>query len=234
MCVTVSPVVYEGNSGVDALPVNYRLSRQIDQECMASIDLDVYEQDHFFPVANTVNRVTGQWVVPLTVRELLYLSGDRIRELATKSRDDDSLISPYRAPEAVGWYADLCRKFQDLRRRQGHLAEQLCRRGWEIPPCLRRLRWAELDATATWEACRITASFYASIHAGADEVWYQVMGLCRRRGLGDHQRRHAIVAFAIENPMLAECGHRLLQTHCPRGKCFLHELMQTIEQPYLF
>jgi hypothetical protein len=60
------------------------------------------------------------------------------------------------------------------------------------------------------------------------------MGLCRAHGIADHPRLGAIVAFAVQNPMPVQCNHWLLQKLCPRDRCFVHALMEAIEQPYLF
>ena len=234
MQVSVCPVVYDGSPGTGGLALNYVLANQIARECMAVPDVDIYQRDHLFPVPNSINASTGCHAIPLRINELLYLDANRIRALAAQPRAAGSLVTPGRVPQATQWYANLCRDFQKRRQRQNDLTERLCQRGWEIPPCVRKLRWADLDPAAAWEACRITAGFYASIRAAEDEIWYQVMGLCRAHGIADHPRLGSIVKFAMENPAPVQCNHPLLQKLCPRDRCFVHTLMEVIEQPYLF
>ena len=43
-----------------------------------------------------------------------------------------------------------------------------------------------------------------------------------------------IIMFAIENPQFAGCEHNLLKRFCPAGKCFIAELMDKLQNPYLF
>ena len=234
MQVSVCPVVYDGCPGTQRLALNYILAKQIARECRAVPDVDVYQRDHSFPVPNSINASTGCYAIPLRIDELLYLDANHIIALAARPRAESSLVTPCRVPQAAEWYANLRRDFQKSRQRQNDLTERLCQRGWEIPPCVRRLRWTDLDPPTAWETCRIMARFYASVRAAEDEIWYQVMGLCRAHGIADHPRLRSIVAFALENPAPVQCNHPLLQKLCPRDRCFLHSLMEVIEQPYLF
>ncbi len=117
---------------------------------------------------------------------------------------------------------------------QNQLQKILFEKGWQIPPCLRSLLWAELGKSNSLETCRFLARFYSFIKAGEAEIWQQLHRLDKHNGINDYQKLKAIVTFAVENPGMFNCSHPLLRHFCPGDKCSIAELMKELENPYLF
>ena len=66
------------------------------------------------------------------------------------------------------------------------------------------------------------------------EIWHYIIKWAQRNSYKNYQRLKAIVTFAMENPCLCDCEHPLLRRFCPAGGCFMKELIEEYEKPYLF
>jgi len=234
MVVIISPIVF-GRQPIQLMPlINYHLARDLIRAGINNIDIDVYQQDRLLRMSNSFDSSTSRYAIPLTFKELLYLSPDRITELAQNPRPEDSMVIPRVAPQAVEWFNDVCKEEEKRQYRQSQLQKLILEKGWQITPCSRRLLWADLSKEQAIEACRIISQFYSWIKAGLDEIWHYLQQIDRRNHIGDYPRLKAIIAFALENPKFAGCEHPLLERLCPAGNCFMAELKKEYESPYLF
>jgi len=232
--ISVPPAVFGGRP-TPVMPVlNYDLARQMSTDGIENLDIDVYVRDHFVPLPDSINGATGRFVVSVRVRELRYLDPKGILDLSKQPRGDDFFAIGNPVWAAEEWFAKVIEDEERHERRQSQLRQRLLHGGWQIPPCVRRLHWADLPQDQVLEACRIIARFYPFINAGNDETWYHLLRLDRRHDIGDHARLRAIIAFGVENPGFAGCQHPLLQQFCPAGGCLINELLNELKNPRLF
>jgi len=232
--ITVPPVVFGGRPTPLMLAMIYHLARQMTEDGIGNLDIDVYQRDRFVHLPNSINTLTGRYVFPLLIKELLYLDGETIVELARKPKAEDSMAIPRFIPEAAEWFADVKAEFEQEQRRQNELRELIQQKGWGILPCIRRLQWTDLDESTALETCRLIAQWYSFINAVDDEIWYHVLRLARRNAVNDQQRLRAIVTFAVENTIFMACEHPLLKRFCSASRCFMTKLIEECEEPYLF
>ena len=232
--ILVPPAVF-GSSPTPYTPLlNYDLARQMRDHGMENLDIDCYVRDHFVPLPDSISGATGRFIVRVSPRELLYLSPRGIFDLSRQPRGDDCLAAGHLVPEAAEWFAEALAEKEKHVRRQSQLREHLLRLGWAVLPCIRRLDWAEMSDESALEACRIIAGFYPFIGAGANEVWYHIHRIDQRQGLQQGARLRAIVTFGNENPAFVGCEHPLLRQFCPVGGCFMKELTDDLQSPWLF
>jgi hypothetical protein len=215
------------------LALNYDLARQMRDDGTENLNIDVYLREHFVPLPNSTNGATGRFVIPLRVEELLYLGAGAIFEMSKQPRPDDSFAVRPRVPEAAEWFAEALQEKEKHVRRQSQLQDKLLGRG-VVPPCIRRLDWADMSEDSVLEACRILAGFYPFVGAGADEVWYHARRLDQRHGISNYPRLRNIVGFGNENPAFVGCSHPLLRQFCPIGGCLMNELINELKNPRLF
>jgi len=214
--------------------INYSLAREMLAAGITLIDIDVYQRDHFLRLPNSINGTNGRYVIPLQIKELMYLDSRSIIELSRQPRAEDSFISPQSVPQATEWFAQELGKAEKEYQRQNQLQKVLLEKGWQIPPCIRRLLWAELDKNNALEMCRLVARFYSFIKASEAEIWQHLHRLDKRHTINDYQRLKAIVTFAVENPGMFDCSHPLLRCCCSDRKCFMAKLVEEFENPHLF
>lgn len=235
--VLIIPPVVFGGLPTSLMPaLNYALARQMVEDGIPNIDIDVYQRDGFMALPNSKNSATGRYVIPLGWKELLYLDGQGLAELSKQPKPEDSMILPVQVPEAVDWFSEVHAEFEKKLLRQDELQKLILKNGWQIPPCIRRLTWADLDQSSTLEACRFISQAYAFLGSHEEEIWYHILRLARRNaitGFEEHRRLKALVTFAVENPMF-ECQHSLMARFCPAGWCFISELIEEYERPSLF
>lgn len=153
--------------------------------------------------------------------------------ISVRPRDDNSFAVCLPVPEATEWFGETLAEKEKHARWQSRLQEHLLRLGWAVPPCIRRLDWAEFSEDNALEACHVIAAFYPFVGAGEDEVWHHVRRIDQRHGLQQSARLRAIVTFGNENPTF-ECGHPFLQKFCPAGGCFMKKWMDEMKNPRLF
>jgi hypothetical protein len=232
--ILVPPPVFDGRPTPLMLVLNYELARQMIADGL-QVDVDAYAQERqFVRLPNTFNSDAGRFVVAVRAEELLYMATKAVAGLSARPRPDDSYAMRRSVPEATEWFAEALRQAEKHTERQSRLREALLRSGWQVPPCIRRLDWADMSDAQALAACRIIARFYPFIHAREDEVWYRIRRLDQRHGIGDYPRLRNIVTFGRENPAFVGCEHPLLQRFCPAGKCFVVELISEYENPLLF
>jgi len=235
--ILIPPVVFAGLPTPLMPAINYYLARQMVDEDFINIEIDSYARDSYIPLPNSIDSATGRFVIYLTPKELLYMDGTHIAELSKQPRPDDSIIIQREVPEAVEWFAEVHAEFEKKLLRQDELQKLMLKNGWQIPPCIRRLTWADLDKSTALEACRLISGMYSFLGSHEEEIRYLILRLARRddiTGFEDHQRLKTIVTFGVENPMLAECQHPLLSRFCPAGGCYVSELIEEYEKPLLF
>lgn len=232
--ILIPPIVFAGQPTLLMPVINYQLARQLVEDVTENIDIDVYHQDYLIRLPNSINSQTGSYVIPLTIKELLYMDAYAIAELSKQPRPEDSLIMPRTVPEAVEWFSSLLKETEKEQERQHQLQNLLFKDGWQTSPCTRRLLWADLDKNNALEACRITSQFYSWLGASSGEIWYRLQQIDRRNRIDDYPRLKAIIVFALENPRFIDCEHTLVRRFCPAGKCFMAELIAELEQPHLF
>ena len=66
------------------------------------------------------------------------------------------------------------------------------------------------------------------------EIRHLIHFVDRRNPIKNHQKLNSIITFAVENPWFVGCQHPLLKQFCPAGKCFISDLIEEYEKPYLF
>jgi len=232
--ILIPPVVFDGLPTPLVPALNYYLARQIADDGIENINIDVYQRDHFIRLPNSVNTVTGRFVIPLSMKELLYLDANCIAELSKQLRPEDSMILPHRVPEAADWFVEVHDEFEKKLLRQDELQKLMLQKGWEIPPCIRRLQQLCLYDNIRLEAYRVLSQFYSWIGASPDEIKYLINFVDRLNPIGNYHKMNAIITFGVENPWFVGCQHFLLEQFCPAGKCFMAELIEEYEKPYLF
>jgi len=234
--ISIAPVVFS-SSPTSLMPaINYHLSRQMVEDGMNNINVDscLYLRDSYMSLPNSINSITSRFVIPLTLKELMFAD---INELSKQPRPDDSLIQPSEIPEAIEWFAGVLADFEKEQHRQDEPRKLVLKNGWQIPSCIRRLTWADLDKNMAFEACRLISGTYPFLGSNEEEIRYHVMRLARRNsitGFKEYQKLKNIVTYGVENPMLAECKHPLMSRLCPSGWCFMTELIEEYEKPLLF
>ena len=232
--ISILPVVFGRQPTMSMPAMNYHLARQMADDGISNLDIDVYQRESFVHLPNSINTATGRFIIPVSMKELLYLDGETIAELAKKPKPEDSEASPQRVPEAVEWFAETLADFEKQQCRQDGLQKVMLDNGWEVPPCLRHLMRLRLYDHNRLEAYRVISQFFSWIKAGPPEIQHLIHTVDRRNALQDYQRINAIIAFASENPWFAECEHTLLQQFCPEGGCFMADMIKEYEQPRLF
>jgi len=130
--------------------------------------------------------------------------------------------------------AEIHAEFEEKLLRQNELQKLMLQKGWEIPPCIRRLQQLCLYDNIRLEAYRVLSQFYSWIGAGPDEIRHLINFMDRRNPIRNYQKTNAIITFAVENPWFVGCQHALLHRFCPAGKCFMAELIEEYENPRLF
>ena len=234
MVIMIPPVVFRGQPTPFMPALNYRLARQMADDGISNIDIDVYVRDSYVALPNSINSATGRFVIYLTPKELLYMDGTRIAELSKQTRPEDSVIQLSRIPEAVEWFSETHDEFGEKKTRQNQLHELMVRNGWEIPPCIRRWLRLCLYDNVRLEVYRITSQFLSWIGASESEIRFQIHSIDRRNPIKDYQKLKNIITFAVENPWFVGCEHALLRQFCPAGGCFMAELIDQHKNPLLF
>lgn len=230
--ILIQPIFFNSHTSPLTSIINYNLAKQMIDEGIVNINIDVYHKEYFIPLPNSIHN--GKYVIPVTFKELLNISSQDIISLAQNPRPEDSLIMPHVVPEAVEWFAEILKVAEKEKEYQKKLLNLLLKTGWQIPPCIRRLLWADLSKEQALEACRVISQFYSWINASPNEIWQLFQRIDQRNYIADPHRLRAILNFASENPGFAGCDHKLLSRFCPSGKCFIKELTEECERPYLF
>ncbi|MFC1604180.1 hypothetical protein ACFL5F_04050 [Planctomycetota bacterium] len=234
MLILIAPVVFGGQPTALMQLINYHLARQMADDGLSNIDIHVYVRDSYIPLPNSNNSATGRFVIPLTMKELLYLDGNRIAELSRQPRPEDSMIMPQQASEVTEWFAEVHAEFEKKQNRQNELRKAMLEEGWEISPCIRRLLRLCLYDHVRLEAYRTISRFLSWIGASESEIRYQIHSIDRRNPIKNYQKLNGITTFAVESPWFVGCQHALLRQFCPAGGCFITELIEKYEKPYLF
>ncbi len=166
--------------------------------------------------------------------EIVAQNQDELMQNLMLRRPEDSMILPRKIPEAVEWFAEIHTEFEKKLLRQDELQRIILQKGWEIPPCNRRLQGLCLYDNIRLETYRVISQFYSWIGAGPGEIRYLIYSVDQRNPIRNYQKLKAIVTFGIENPTFIGCEHPLLRRFCPAGKCFMAELINEYENPRLF
>jgi hypothetical protein len=235
--ILIPPIVFAGQPMPIMPAINYELAQRLVEDVTENIDIDVYHRDYLIRLPNSINSQTNRYVIPLTFKELLYMTAQTISKLSKQPRPEDSMIQPSRIPEAVEWFMEVHTEFEKKQHRQNELRKLVLKNGWQIPSCIRRLIWADLDRSTAMEACRLISGTYSFLGSHEEEIQYHILRLARRNditGFEEHLKLKAIVTFGVENPILAECQHPLMARFCPSGGCFIAELITEYEKPFLF
>lgn len=213
--------------------LNYHLARQIADDGIQNIDIDVYQKDHYIPLINSINSTSGNFIVSLTPKELLYLDGKGIIELSKQPRPDDLTIEPSVIPESVEWYYETHAEFEKKVLRQDELQKLIKDQGWEIPPCIRRWLRLCLYDNVRLEVYRIISQFLSWIGASESEIRHQIQNIDSRNPIDNYLKLNAIISFGVDNGWFVGCQHPLLQKFCP-GYCFISHALKEYQQPRLF
>ena len=179
MVILIPPVIYDGQPTPVMPAINYQLARQLTEDGINHLDIDVYQRDYFIRLPNSVNNTTGRFVIPLQMKELLYLDACRIMELANQPRPEDCLILPRQVPEAVQWFAQLCKQTEKIQHKQSQIQKLLLEKGWQVPPCIWRLQRICLYDDIRLEAYRVISQFYSWIKASCNQIWQQIQSIDR-------------------------------------------------------
>ena len=231
--ILIQPEVFDCMSTLLMPALNCHLSREMVEDGIKNIDIDVYQRDHFIPLLNSINSTTGRFVISMTLKELLYMDGNRIIELSKQPRPDDSMIEPSRIPEAVEWFAETHFEFGQKKTIQNELHKLLEKNGWEIPQCIRRWLRLSLYDNVRLEVYRIVCKYFSWIGASESEIRFQIQNLDSRNPIENSQKLNNIITFGAENGWFVGCQHPLLQKFCP-GYCFIADMIKEYQQPRLF
>jgi hypothetical protein len=232
--IYVNPGIFRSVSTEFMPLICFNLARQIIKSGIKNILIDVYEQDHYINLPNSIITTSGTYFIPLQLKELTFLSNEGLAEIATRPRPDDSYTKTENNSEAEDWLQQKNKEIHVEILRQNTLLQSLLKTGWHIPPCIQKLQQLCLYDNVRLEVYRIIATFYAWINASKQQIWHQIQSVDYKNPLNDYQTLKAIITFAIENKRFVGCAHPLLQRFCPAGKCFMAELIEQIEKPYLF
>ena len=232
--ILIPHIVFSSRPTLLMPAINYYLARQVAADDIQNIDIDVYQRNQLIPLPNSINTATGRYIIPLTMKEMLYLDGNGINELSKHPKPEDSLILHQKIPEAVEWFVEIHDEFEKKKQKQQQLQKIILEQGWEIPPCIRQLQNLCLYDSIRLETYRILSQFYSWIKASHDQIRHLVYSVDRRNPLRDYHRMNAIITFAMENSWFVGCEHPLLEKFCPAGKCFIAELIEDYENPLLF
>jgi hypothetical protein len=232
MIIIVSPLVFDGRPTPLTPAFNYHLASQFINDGLNNVDIDIYQRDYFIPLPNSIR--DGNYVIPLTVKELLNLDISAIAKLSKHPRAEDSLILPQRIPEAAEWFAEALAEFEKKQHQQQQLRKAMLEKGWEISPCIERMQKLCLYDDVRLEAYRAMAQYYAWAGASPSEIRRRIQESDRRNPIKDYKRLGLIITFATENPAFVGCDHPLLKRFCAAGRCFMAELLKEYEQPRLF
>lgn len=232
--ILIPPVVFAGQPTPLISSINYKLARQLTEDGIENIDIDIYHRNHLIRLPNSLNPEKDCYVIPLTLKELMHIDVSALAELSRYPRPEDSLTMPYAIPEVSEWFAEILEETEKKQRYQQKLLNLLLKTGWQIPPCIRKLLWADLSKERALEACRVISQFYRWVNASPNEIYYHFEKIDQRNYIADPHRLRAILNFASENPGFAGCKDLLLRQFCPSGKCFLYELQNEINNPALF
>jgi hypothetical protein len=232
MIIIVQPLVFDGQPTPFMPALNYHLARQLINDGLNNIDIDVYQRDYCISLPNSIR--DGNFVIPLPFKELLNLDISAIAKLSKQPRAEDSLILPQRIPEAAEWFAETLAEFEKMLRRQQQLRKAMLEKGWEISPCIERMQKLCLYDDIRLEAYRAMAQYYAWAGANPSEIRRRIQESDRRNPIKDYQRLGLIITFATENPAFVGCDHPLLRRFCAAGRCFMAELINEYQNPSLF
>jgi hypothetical protein len=236
MIVRIPALVFGNVPGPLTSHINFELSRTMVKAGIRHIDTDVYQRHSFLGTLNSLNSAAGCYVISLTFDELLNLTPDRIITLAGSARPEESMIIPRPVPQAMKWFQDLHLQAEKEVNYQQRLLQMVLGRGWEMPPCMARLKRSKSGTKACrFESSRILAWWLAWIGASPSQILNELGSISR--GIGDEADVHkfrTILALSAEHPRFAGCHHPLLRQHCPAEKCFLSDLIRECERPHLF
>jgi hypothetical protein len=190
------------------------LARKLAGKGVGGIDLDAYRPDRLLRLPNSRNAQTGLYAYPLEFKELRDFSALDIRDLAAKPRDAESLISAELSWKAAAWFD---RAVASLVRAR---PSPTPRRGWRVPPCIRRLESDRVPDHVRPEAYSVLAHSYALIGMHPEEARAKLEGLGGRRRAGDTNLVARAVQQGWERPAWPDCGHLLLAVYCEPEACF--------------
>jgi hypothetical protein len=232
--IFIKPFIFGRQPSPIVPTLNYRLARRLCEDGIRNINIDVYEKNHFLPLLNCKSTVTGRYFVHLSLKELIFLDATGLRNLAKTPRAEDSLITACHSGEAAEWFAEEIKEIEQKQQQKEKLRALILLYGWQIPACIWRLQRLCLYNNKRLETYRAVSQFYALIGAGKQEICRQIAEMDQRNPIHDYQKLNAIVSFAFENSQFVGCEHPLLKQFCPAGKCFMAELIDEYEKPYLF
>jgi len=132
------------------------------------------------------------------MKELLYLDVNGFIELSKQPKPEDSMILPHRIPEAVEWFNEIYTEFETKLLRQDELQKLMLEKGWEIPPCIRRLQQLCLYDKVRLEAYRVISQFYSWIGAGPDEIRHQIHLVDRRNPIKNYKKYRIEKYFLVK------------------------------------
>jgi len=184
----IPPTIFDGQATESMSVINYHLCRQVIKGGVRNIDKDVYQQDYFFRVSNSINTKTSRYAIPLEFKELLYLDSHRITQLASESRAEEFLATPRRIPETVAWFTETDDEIENKRKTQAQLLKLMLETGWQVPPCILYLQRLSLYNNVRLEAYRIIAQLYSWTEASPAQIWHQIQESDRRNPINDYQK----------------------------------------------
>lgn len=236
MIVMIPAVVFGKYSGMSIPFINFELARKMIKAGIPNIDTDVYQRNNFIRMSNSLNSSTGRYVISLTFDEIMSLTPERLDILTESPRPEASMIVSRPVSQSVKWFHGLHHEAEKEGKRQQRLLQMVLSRGWEMPPCIGRLKRSKAGSTSIrFESGRILAWWFAWIRASPSQIHYELNRITR--GFANQSEQHkflSILSLSIENPRFAGCYHPLLRKHCPTEKCYMADLVRECEQPYLF
>jgi len=71
--ILIPPIVFAGQPTPLMPVINYELARQLVEDVTENIDIDIYHRSYLIKLPNSFSPQTGSYVIPLTIKELLYM-----------------------------------------------------------------------------------------------------------------------------------------------------------------
>jgi hypothetical protein len=227
----IPPIVFSNEPSSIMAELNHRIARNMHLAGIP-VDADCYQRDFCFPLFNSINSITGRYVIRIDYKQILY--GCSLLELSKTPGCADPLCFARQIPEAVEWFADEQAEIIKSQTLQDYLLGEMMKQGWQIFPCIRQLRRVTCSKEERLEVCRTLAQFLAWIKAAPAEICHQIRSWEKWNPIEDRRKTNAIIMYSIENPGFAGCEHPLLRRFCPYGKCFIADFIDEYEKPYLF
>lgn len=220
--------VFGGRVVPQAMNLWRLLARRLEREGVQGLDLGIYQSSRVLRLANSLNSKSGLYKIPIEHAELQDLGVEHVLEQARHVREDDSLAAVAECPQAVQWFCRAIESVQRRSRKRPDRPEQpwRFRKGWRVPPCVRRLEQATLPDGLRHAAYFALARFYAWIGMHPAEAETRLLEIDSRHPIEDDGYIRRVVESGARYAGFAGCDDPALAQYCDSRECFLAQWRQ--------